>query len=70
MEDEKMIIFEHVVIPFDKTNSQYIDLKHKNDYFEFSSNDIDFGDKRPEIDEPVEKEMKIDFSQYIKKRNK
>ncbi|ELP92273.1 serine-threonine protein kinase, putative [Entamoeba invadens IP1] len=53
LDDEKMVIFENTIIPFDKTNSQYIDLKTPNPYFSFSSNNIDFGDTRPEINEPV-----------------
>ncbi|EDR25790.1 serine-threonine protein kinase, putative [Entamoeba dispar SAW760] len=54
IDDEKLVIFENTIIPFDKTNSQYIDLKQENPYFSFSTTDIDFGDKRPEIDEPIE----------------
>ncbi|GAB1227986.1 hypothetical protein ENUP19_0367G0019 [Entamoeba nuttalli] len=54
IEDEKMTIFENTVIPFDKTNSQFIDIKTKNDYFSFSSNVIEFPDLRPEINDPVE----------------
>ncbi|EAL46614.1 protein tyrosine kinase domain-containing protein [Entamoeba histolytica] len=54
IDDEKLIIFENTIIPFDKTNSQYIDLKQENPYFSFSTNTIDFGDIRPEIDEPID----------------
>ncbi|EDR23274.1 serine-threonine protein kinase, putative [Entamoeba dispar SAW760] len=54
IDDEKLIIFENTIIPFDKTNSQYIDLKQQNPYFSFSSNTIDFGDIRPEINEPID----------------
>ncbi|ELP92663.1 serine-threonine protein kinase, putative [Entamoeba invadens IP1] len=53
LDDEKLVIFENTIIPFDKTNSQYIDLRQENPYFTFSSNNIDFGDTRPEINEPV-----------------
>ncbi|KAL7713493.1 Serine-threonine protein kinase [Entamoeba marina] len=54
IEDEKTVIFENTVIPFDKNNSQYIDLKSKNPYFQFSSTAIEFNDVRPEINDPVE----------------
>ncbi|KAL7714998.1 Serine/threonine protein kinase [Entamoeba marina] len=54
IEDSKVVIFENTVIPFDKTNSQYIDLKTQNPYFQFSSTAIEFKDVRPEINDPVE----------------
>ncbi|EDR29389.1 serine-threonine protein kinase, putative [Entamoeba dispar SAW760] len=59
IDEENMIIFENTIIPFDKTNSQYIDLKQQNPYFSFSSNIIDFGDTRPEIDEPIDCVIKL-----------
>ncbi|ELP88389.1 serine-threonine protein kinase, putative [Entamoeba invadens IP1] len=59
IDDEKLVIFENTVIPFDKTNSQYIDLKMENSFFNFSKKAIDFGEKRPEIDEPCEDEITL-----------
>ncbi|GAB1225178.1 hypothetical protein ENUP19_0246G0002 [Entamoeba nuttalli] len=54
IDDENLFIFENTIIPFDKTNSQYIDLKQENPYFSFSTNTIDFGDIRPEINDPID----------------
>ncbi|ELP90695.1 serine-threonine protein kinase, putative [Entamoeba invadens IP1] len=59
IDDEKLVIFENTIIPFDKTNSQYIDLKMENGYFNFSKKAIDFGERRPEIDEPCEDEITL-----------
>ncbi|ELP93878.1 serine-threonine protein kinase, putative [Entamoeba invadens IP1] len=60
IDSAKMVIFENTVIPFDKTNSQYIDINGKeNPYFKFTPKIIDFGDKRPEINEPVSTEVTL-----------
>ncbi|ELP88967.1 serine-threonine protein kinase, putative [Entamoeba invadens IP1] len=54
----EMNIFENTIIPFDKNNSQYVDMSKENKYFSFSSTKIEF-DSQPEINEPIETQIEL-----------
>ncbi|BFU24266.1 protein kinase domain containing protein [Entamoeba histolytica HM-3:IMSS] len=60
---------ESTIIPFNKTNSQYIDIRTNTSYFEFDNPSISFKDidNRMEVDEPVQTtvELKNNYKEVL-----